>query len=133
MTEAIGLQHACQREYYKPSWFLYSKDRKDIEIAHKCLFEHNLWTSCCTSVRPFVTLFLFSPKWTYGALKPYTTVSNKTNKTNTTNKTNKTDKTKECTYPSQLPVSHEWLVYGVLISTWMWVHLVVGYYLWVGG
>jgi hypothetical protein len=55
------------------------------------------------SVRSFVTLFFFSPKRSYGALKPYTTLSNKINRTNKTNQTNKTNKTKECTYPAQLP------------------------------
>jgi hypothetical protein len=50
--------------------------------------------------------FYYSQKWTYGALKSYTALSNKTNNTNNTNtanKTNKTNKTKEFTYPSQLP------------------------------
>ena len=46
------------------------------------------------SVHPSKTLFFFSPKQSYQALKPPTTLSNKSNKTNTT---------KECTYPSQLP------------------------------
>ena len=50
-------------------------------------------------VRPFVRLFVrnlilsFFPKWSYGVLKPYITLSNQTNQTNKTNKTNKTNET----------------------------------------
>ena len=57
-------------------------------------------------VHPFVTSFFFASKGSYGALKPYQTLSNKTNKTYKTyktSKTSKTNKTKGCTNPSQLP------------------------------
>ena len=70
------------------------------EINPNSYFYFIFYIFSCDDVRPSETLFFFSPKRSYGPLKPYITLSNLNNITNITNKTNKT---KEWTYPLQLP------------------------------